>query len=242
MDITQDIKGVFDNGGMYNDRYTIVFNDMVNENLGTYLSLGLSEDPEDPEGVSIWTESSLPNSYLGERIEFAELSDKLKKYVEKQYFGKTATLMEVKAMSNYRQEAQEDAKDFVQNFMDEIVEQIMENQKASDDWNNDYPDGDSYFHESFVDKDYDLKEAAQLLDELDEFEVTDRGLWEGQEPRRAIATQAAFTYGNAVGVFISDLIADINSAMDSIVWPDDVDPEDEKLKAKVKEKIEEVIR
>ena len=98
---------------------------------------------------------------------------------------------------NYRDAALSDAKDTVEYFADEIVDQLMDG-KASDDLLNDYSRGDEYHHESHVDQAYGLLEAAQLLDELYKHEETDSGLWDGQEPREAIATQAAFTYGNAV--------------------------------------------
>lgn len=124
MDITQDIKGVYDNGGEYNDRYTVVFNDIVNENLGTFLSLGLSDNPSGAEGVSIWTESSLPNSYLGKRIEFAELPDKLKKYVEKQYYGKTASLEGMKKMADVSWDQEEVLKELVEEFGKDSKEEI----------------------------------------------------------------------------------------------------------------------
>lgn len=111
---------------------------------------------------------------------------------------------------NYQTEAINDAIDFANNYIDEIVEQLQNEGKASDDYNNDYPSGDSYFHGNYVDRSYNLKEAAELLDDLDDFEETDSGLWEGQELREAIATQAAFTYGCAVGSFFRDLIEKIN--------------------------------
>jgi hypothetical protein len=68
-----------------------------------------------------------------------------------------------------------------------------------------------------VDRDYDLSEAAELLDDLSKFEETDTGLWEGQEPRRAIATQAAFTYGNAVYSYWRELIDAINDEVEDFV-------------------------
>ena len=55
----------------------------------------------------------------------------------------------------YYQLAEEDAKMLVTDyFMDEIIEQLMENGEASDDYNNDYKNGDSIFHELIVDRDY----------------------------------------------------------------------------------------
>lgn len=139
---------------------------------------------------------------------------------------------------NYRNEASDDAADFAENFLDQIIEQIVENGKASDDFRNDYSDGDSYFYESYVDRGYSLKEAAELLDELEE---TDSGLWEGQSPRDAISTQAAFTYGNAVASFIHYLIEEINDAIEEL--QSDLEPDDvltsEQVKKVVKEKIAE---
>jgi ABC-type Zn2+ transport system substrate-binding protein/surface adhesin len=110
--------------------------------------------------------------------------------------------------TDYRSEAISDAADTAENFLDEIVEQLMDEGKASDDLQNDYDD--SYHHENHVDKDYDLQEAAQLLDDLSDYEETDYGLWMGLEPRRAIAAQAAYTYGNAVLSFFDQLIKEIN--------------------------------
>lgn len=137
---------------------------------------------------------------------------------------------------NYRNKASDDAADFCENFIGQIVEQIVENGKASDDYNNDYTDGNSYFHESYVDRSYDLEEAAALLDDLDDHEETDSGLWEGQSPRDAISTQAAFTYGNAVASYIHDLIKGINGAVEEL--QSDLEPDD----ALTSEQVEKVVK
>lgn len=111
---------------------------------------------------------------------------------------------------SYTEDAQSDARDMVDNFRDEIIQQLVDNGEASDDLLNDYPEGDSYHHETHVDRFYDLTDAADLLDELSDHEETDSGLWYGQGPRRAIGTQAAYTYGNAVMSEWRDLIREIN--------------------------------
>ena len=82
--------------------------------------------------------------------------------------------------TNYLREAADDAADTVRNFADEILEQLLDDGKASDDLLNDYPNGDAWHHESHVDKWYSMIDAATLIDQLDEFEETDSGLWEGQ--------------------------------------------------------------
>ena len=119
--------------------------------------------------------------------------------------------------TNYLREAADDAADTVRNFADEILEQLLDDGEASDDLLNDYPNGDAWHHECHVDKEYSLIDAATLIDQLMEFEETDSGLWEGLEPRRAIAAQAAFTYGNAVYSEWRELIEKINSEAGGII-------------------------
>jgi len=111
----------------------------------------------------------------------------------------------------YREDARADAVSTVENFEDEIIATLADGDDASDDLLNAY--SDSYHHENHIDNDYDLTEAAVLLDELSDYEETDSGLWQELEPRRAIAAQAAYTYGNAVYSFFQELIGEINDAV-----------------------------
>lgn len=110
----------------------------------------------------------------------------------------------------YRDSASSDACSTVREFMVEIIDQLIDNEEASDDLFNKYPNGDAYHHESHNDMLLTLKEAATILEELSEFEEDDSGLWEGQEPHAAVQTQAAYTYGNAVLSIWRDLIEEIN--------------------------------
>ena len=101
--------------------------------------------------------------------------------------------------TNYLSEATDDARETARNYRDAIVEKAMDDPgSVSDDLNNDYDNGDAWHHKNHVDREYSLSEAADLLDQLSSYEETDSGLWEGQSPREAISTQAAFTYGSAV--------------------------------------------
>jgi hypothetical protein len=118
---------------------------------------------------------------------------------------------------NYRDLAESDAKSTVSNFRDEIVEMLLDDGKASDDLLNDYPGGDSYHHETHTDKWYNLQEAAAVLDQLDNFEETDSGLWQGQDMKTALATCAAYTYANAVYSEWHDLIGTINDRAEDIL-------------------------
>ena len=123
--------------------------------------------------------------------------------------------------TNYLREASDDACETIRNFADEILEQLLDCGKASDDLLNDYPNGDRWHHECHVDKWYNLTEAAELIDQLSDYEETDRGLWEGQQPKEAIGTCAAFTYGNAVYNEWREHIEQINEEADAII--DDFD-------------------
>lgn len=114
--------------------------------------------------------------------------------------------------SDYFADARADAKSMAEEFVDEIIEKLLEGGDASTDLYNDYPNGDSYHHENHVDRDYDLSEAAELLNQLSDHEETDTGLWEGLEPRKAINAQAAYTYGNAVYAFWREIIEEINDS------------------------------
>ena len=139
--------------------------------------------------------------------------------------------------TNYLREAADDAADTVRNFADEILEQLLDDGKASDDLLNDYPDGDSWHHESHVDKWYSMIDAAVLIDQLDEFEETDSGLWQGQSFKDAISTCAAFTYGNAVMSEWHDLVQRINEKASDII--DDYDNQIDELEWGTEEVTEE---
>lgn len=112
--------------------------------------------------------------------------------------------------TNYRENAKSDAQDMAREFLDQILEQFLDKDEVSNDFNNDYDSGDSYHHETHVDKEYDLQEAAAVLEQLRDHEETDSGLWDGLEPSEAIAAQAAYTYGNAVVASWQELIEEIN--------------------------------
>lgn len=145
--------------------------------------------------------------------------------------------------TDYVQEAKDDAKSTAEYFIDEIVEQIQEKGKASDDLRNDYPNGDSYHHESHIDRSYALLEAANLLDQLSRYEESDNGLWQGLPPRDAVGAQAAYTYGNAVYSYWNDLIEEINDKVGEENF--DVGPKDWspiRPKVSLKKFVEKVIK
>lgn len=115
-------------------------------------------------------------------------------------------------MGDYLEAAKTDARDAAENFLDEIVDNIVGNEgEISETDISDY--SDSYHHETHVDRSYSLKEAAELLDDLDDYEEDDSGLWQGLEPREAISAMAAFTYGNAVASMFRDLMGEVNTAI-----------------------------
>lgn len=119
-------------------------------------------------------------------------------------------------MNAWERKAYADAWDCAENFADEMVSQWLEDGAVSDDLNNDYDGGDAYHHENHVDREYSLREAGELLEDLAEWEETDNGLWDGLEPRRAIDAQAAYTYGNCVYGLWQQIVGELNEHLQSL--------------------------
>lgn len=117
--------------------------------------------------------------------------------------------------TDYLEEAMSDAWETMEEYVDEMVEMWKNDEPVSNDLNNDYGSGDSYHHETHVDRAYRLKDAVDLLEQLSQYEEDDHGLWQGQQPRTAISTQAAYTYSNAVYAMWSGLVDDLNGYLDS---------------------------
>lgn len=135
---------------------------------------------------------------------------------------------------SYLEDAKSDAQDTAENFRDEIVEKFLEGE-VSNDLLNDYPGGDEWHLTNHTDKEYDLLEAATLLDELDDYEETDSGLWESQKPRDAISSQAAYTYANAVYGQWRDLVEAINEDVELDLLRDAIDEVDDEVADELKE-------
>jgi len=120
-------------------------------------------------------------------------------------------------MSNYYDDAEDDAREAVRNFLDEIVDEIVDNENAHTAERQIDDFSESYHHETHVDRNYSLLEAAEILKELSRYEETDSGIWEGMEPKDAVIAMAAFTYGNAVGSMFNDFMEKIYNAVDEAV-------------------------
>jgi hypothetical protein len=148
-------------------------------------------------------------------------------------------------------DARSDARDTAEEYLDEIVAQLIEVGDASDQLydHRRYPNGDNWHHENHVDHFYNLTDAAETIDNLSRYEETDSCLWQGQQPKEAIGTCAAFTYGNAVMAMWSDLIEEINDdehVIEALTQPEDwvaKDEDDEWTpdEAKVRAAVQDVI-
>lgn len=114
--------------------------------------------------------------------------------------------------TDYLSEARKDAQNMALEYLDQIMEYLTGGNDVSKNLLNDYSGADSYHHENHVDRGYGLSDAAELLDQLSDYEETDSGLWEMHEPRQAVCIQAAYTYGNAVYQIWQRIVEDINRA------------------------------
>lgn len=72
LDQPSNVKSIWDNGGESLDRYTVVFKDGD--------MLGLSTEPEHPQGFSQFT-TGTEGSHLGKKVKWDSLSEKLKKHI-----------------------------------------------------------------------------------------------------------------------------------------------------------------
>ena len=82
------IKAVYDNGGKTFDRYTVVFKDrqLYPDGINYYEGLGLSFNPDDPQGFSQHTvvhPDHLKTNGLGRKISFSDLPENVQKHVLK---------------------------------------------------------------------------------------------------------------------------------------------------------------
>ena len=114
---------------------------------------------------------------------------------------------------NYYKTIEEEAKDFTENYRDDIIDVIKENKDEDADYIYDeaiyqkWDLNDKIFEwldtawygflrrEFFKDCTTELMSAAKILDESIRVE-TDEGIWEGQEPVKAIMSQAFYTVYN----------------------------------------------
>ncbi len=116
---------------------------------------------------------------------------------------------------DYIAEAKSNAQSTATLYFDNIMEQLLDNEELSDDLFNDYPRGDEHHNCYHVDSSgYSLKEATNLIYQLDEYEETDSGLWEGLECKEAVIAIAAYTYGNAIMSFWREIIKEIKEDPD----------------------------
>jgi len=151
-------------------------------------------------------------------------------------------------MSDYESEARSDAVAFFDEYRDEMIAQLVDGDKVSKDLLNDYNNGDSFIHETYTDRSYDLREAVDVLEDLDQYEETDAGLWEGKDMKEALETCAAYTYSAAVYSFIQEAIETINDNCESIVdeyGDDDIEWEEgkdeEALKSRLSDEIDSIL-
>lgn len=112
--------------------------------------------------------------------------------------------------NDYKIEAKRDAARMALEVLGDIVLQLKKNGSASLDL-SDYDGGEHY--RSRFDQGYGLHEAADIIDQLSDYEADDEGLWQGLAPREAISVMAAETYTNAVYDLWKDLIDRINTAV-----------------------------
>lgn len=79
---------VYDNGGKTADRWTVVSkSDLKNKQPnGMVDMLSLSENPNSPQGVSMWGEGQA-GDHLGKKVKFSSLPKEVQKHITMRYKG-----------------------------------------------------------------------------------------------------------------------------------------------------------
>ena len=114
-------------------------------------------------------------------------------------------------MSDYRKDARELAVEFAREYKAAILDRFQSYGETTD------PDeySDSWLMESAEEPASSPADCVELLDELDEYEETDEGLWIGAKSWRDILRAIAYyTYQNAAGAFARDLLAELVSELE----------------------------
>lgn len=122
-------------------------------------------------------------------------------------------VLEIDISRNYDEQVIEEAKCFLYDNEDMIRDAIK---NGSDFDRNDIDELDEVFHYSIVDRAYSLMEAAFIVENCHE-EEHDSGLWDGQSPRDAINTMAAFSFANDVWDELTALYEQIRSEYDEVM-------------------------
>ncbi len=112
-------------------------------------------------------------------------------------------------MSSYRTDAMNGAKDFIaEHLKEDIIDNLVRDYETPEMLYG-YPGTEEYTYQ-YSDTEYRPREAVNLLEELDDYEETDRGIIGEGDWRDQLSATAAFTYRNAVVSFINDLLGEIN--------------------------------
>lgn len=138
-------------------------------------------------------------------------------------------MMTTKEKTDYRYNANSDALEMLYEHREQVIEYLcMDAVWEAPKYPNEYEGMDRWHHESYIDKnpDYTLQEAADLLEQLEGFAETDRGLWQGIAPVAAITCQAAYTYGNAIWHYFVKHIENLNDNLCSVILEMDVQADD----------------
>lgn len=119
-------------------------------------------------------------------------------------------------MTDWNREVENEALDAIEHFKDEIVGEIVD--RGSGDAPIEISSySESYVNEHVCDKSVYPKDAIELLETLSDYEEDPGYLNWGEDWREALSQLAAFTFSNAVSHRFTELMEDLNRAIDAAV-------------------------
>lgn len=113
----------------------------------------------------------------------------------------------------YNQIIEKEAIDFIIEHEDMFKEAIVDEIEST----YDISEFDTALHENITDRAYTLMDAAFVIENSDNPE-DDSGMWEGQEPEKALKTQAAYTFRNNVDTEITDQYNELKEEYDTAFY------------------------
>lgn len=114
-------------------------------------------------------------------------------------------------MGEFTDLAEREVKEYIEEYISIVSNGLLDDGRASDDI-NEYGSGEAYYAEYILDRDYQPREAVELIEELSNDEETDESTWSGVKGIRGILSAiASRTYGNRFLRLFGEKIEEINS-------------------------------
>jgi phage-related protein len=149
-------------------------------------------------------------------------------------------MSETKTAGSWVSNAKCIAREAAREIADDILAALAEKGEV-DEYSTDHDAADEFIFSGAADQNYSLLEAAQILEDLADWEETDSGLWQGLPPRDAVTAQAAWTLRAASCDFFGKIMAAVNEDARGGILADMIGEDDPACEYARRGRLEEII-